>query len=83
MKLPKKTTNALAGLDWALANVAEIPQQDDEFTIDEFFQTALKSGGGLTREAAYCRVKRMAQRGELVLRKITIDGARCNLYRRP
>lgn len=83
MKLPKKTTNALAGLDWALAAVADKPQQPDEFTIDEFFQTASKSGGSLTREALYCRVKRMAQRGELVMRKITLGGTRCNVYRRP
>ena len=84
MKLNKKTAAALAGIDWALAETAEPPQQIGvEFTANEFHAAAQKSQNPLTLSAARNRLLRMAQEGQLVTRKIIIGGKRTNLYRRP
>lgn len=78
MKLEKKTSNALTGLDWALSELSQKPQQKDEFTCNEFAH-----GAGLTPSVAHHRLKRLAQNGKLASRLITTDGKRINLYRRP
>lgn len=83
MKLAKKTSNALTGLDWALSELSEKPQQKDEFTVNEFMEATSKNSSCKTRESVHSRLKRMMQRGEVSCRKITIDGKRTNLYRRP
>lgn len=77
MKLDKKTTAALTGLDWALAEIVEKPQQPDEFRGDEF-----ADGAGITMAQAYHRLKRLAGSGKLTTRMITVEGKRMNLYRR-
>lgn len=77
MKLDKKTTAALTGLDWALAELIEQPPQPDEFRGDEF-----ADGAGITMAQAHHRLRRMVQNGKLTSRLITTDGKRVNLYRR-
>jgi hypothetical protein len=77
MKLDKKTAAALTGLDWALAEIVEKPQQKDEFRCDEF-----ADGAGITMTQAYHRLKRLAGTGKLTSRMITVEGKRMNLYRR-
>jgi hypothetical protein len=77
MKLDKKTSAALTGLDWALAEIVEKPQQPDEFRCDEF-----ADGAGLTMTQSYHRLKRLACSGKLTTRMITVEGKRMNLYRR-
>jgi len=84
MRLNKKTTAALTGIDWALAETAEQPQQIGvEFTANEFHAASQKSQRPLTLSAARNRLLRMAQEGKLVTRQITIGGKRTNLFRRP
>lgn len=84
MRLNKKTAAALTGIDWALAETAEQPQQIGvEFTANEFHAAAQKSQTPLTLSAARNRIMRMAREGQLITRKITISGKRTNLYRLP
>jgi len=84
MRLNKKTTAALTGIDWALAETAEQPQQIGvEFTANEFHAAAQKSQTPLTVDAARFRLLRLVKAGELVTRQIIIGGKRTNLYRRP
>lgn len=77
MKLDKKTTAALTGLNWALSELIEKPQQPDEFRGDEF-----ADGAGITMAQAYHRLKRLVHSGKLTSRLITVEGKRMNLYRR-
>jgi response regulator of citrate/malate metabolism len=77
MKLDKKTAAALTGLDWALAEIVEKPQQKDEFTCNEF-----ADGAGIGRNQAHNRLQRLTQSGKLTARMITVEGKRMNLYRR-
>jgi len=77
MKLDKKTTTALTGLDWALAELIEQPPQPDEFRGDEF-----ADGAGITMAQAHHRLKRLVHAGKLTSRLITVEGKRMNLYRR-
>ena len=77
MKLDKKTSAALTGLDWALAEIVEKPQQPDEFRCDEF-----ANGAGITMTQAHHRLRRMVHSSKLTSRLITFNGKRMNLYRR-
>jgi hypothetical protein len=77
MKLDKKTTAALTGLDWALAELIEQPPQPDEFRGDEF-----ADGAGITMTQAHHRLKRLVHSGKLSSRLITFDGKRVNMYRK-
>ena len=73
-----KTSDALTGIEWAIAQSVGKPRQPDEFTIDEFFA----AGGGVTRDAAEGRLRRMARNRELEKRTLPIGGSRTILYRR-
>jgi hypothetical protein len=73
----KKIGN-LTGLAWALAELAEQPQQADEFTAAEF----AAGGGATTHAAAHNTLSRMRKAGKIESRMITIDGYRTRVYRR-
>ncbi len=83
MRLNKKTTDALSGIDWVLAALIDKPQQPGEFTANEFHSASQKTPNPLTIDAARFRIMRLVKAGELVTRNITIHGKRTNLYRRP
>ena len=82
MRLSKKTAAALSGLDWAINELIEKPQQPDEFTAREFFQTAQKADARLTLKTVRNKLSQWVSQGDLVTRKINVSGKRTNLYRR-
>jgi predicted Zn-dependent peptidase len=75
--MTSETKKALTGLEWAIAQTIDEPQQEDEFTAEEF---ARASNLGITQ--ARNRLDRMTGLGQLSKRKILIDGRQTNLFRK-
>ena len=76
--LDQSTRAALSGLEWALEQTAELPLQPDEFTTDQF----RIASNGITDDSARATLKRMIANGQLTARKIKINGARTNAYKK-
>lgn len=83
MRINKKTATAITGIDWALAELIQKPQQPDEFSAQEFFQASKKNDDTLTLEIIRNKLARMVRQGQLVTRKAALAGRQANLYRRP
>jgi hypothetical protein len=75
--MTSETKKALTGLEWAIAQTIDKPQQEDEFTAEEFSRA---SNLGITQ--ARNRLDRMTGQGQLSKRKILIDGRQTNLFRK-
>jgi hypothetical protein len=76
----KKTNinKTLSALDFALSQVADKPQSDDEFTSVEFMTRAR-----LTHATALYRLKCMVNEGALIMRKGRSNGKVANFYSMP
>lgn len=81
--LAKKTTNALHGIDFALAAIAQIPRQPGEFTCNELHEKLSAQGDPRSRESVHSKLQRMEKSGQLLARSILIDGHNSRLYRQP
>ena len=75
--MTKQTKKALTGLEWAIAQTVDKPQQEDEFTAEEF---ARASNLGITQSRN--RLDRMTGQGQLSKRKILMDGRQTNVFRK-
>jgi hypothetical protein len=76
--MKKKTTDAISSLDFALSQVADKPQSDDEFTSVEFMTRAR-----LTHATALYRLKCLVNEGALIMRKGRSNGKVANFYSMP
>ena len=76
----KKTNinKTLSALDFALSQVADKPQSDDEFTSVEFMTRSR-----LTHATALYRLKCMVNEGTLIMRKGRSNGKVANFYSMP
>jgi response regulator of citrate/malate metabolism len=75
--MKQQTKKALSGLEWALAQSIDEPQQPEEFTAEDFAKA-----GGVTMDSAKARLARMVRQGLLAKRIVCLRGRRTGLYRR-
>ena len=75
--MTKQTKKALTGLEWAIAQTIDEPQQADEFTAEEYARV-----GKFDITQSRNRLERMAGKGQLSKRKVLIDGRWTNLFRK-
>ena len=75
--MTKQTEKALTGLEWAIAQTIKSPQEDDEFTAEEFAKEAK-----LEISQARNRLDHMASRGQLTKRKVSINNRLTNVFRK-
>jgi hypothetical protein len=81
MKLNKKTTDALSGIDWAMRQMAAVDARaDDEFTVEEFLIVYSSELPYTTADSVRHRLTRMVKEGVLTKRKSRIGGHLVNLY---
>lgn len=77
MKITKQAKEALAGLEWALAEFIPKPIQPGEFTTVQFVERS-----GLNRNTATSILAKKEQAGELKSRLANVDGKSVRLYRK-
>jgi hypothetical protein len=70
-----KAIGKLSGLEWALAQTLEQPQQPDEFTSEDFAQST-----GRTIASARSLLNRMCHDGKLTKRYITVRGNKTCIF---
>ena len=81
--LDQSTRATLSALDFALEQTDATKRKADEFTSGEFYHALIARGVKISNSGAMYRLKEMVARGELVKRKIMINGATTNLYSKP
>jgi hypothetical protein len=79
--MAKKIGN-LSSLQFALSQLVDEPQQQDEFSADEFFVEGRKSDKNLTISMARNRLLHMFRNGLLEKRQIRKNGKMINIYRK-
>jgi len=80
--MPKKIGN-LSSLKFALSQIIDDPQKDDEFSAEEFLAEGLKSDPSLTITIVRNRLTHMFRNGKLAKRQIRRGGKMINLFRKP
>ena len=76
--LDKPTRGALSALDALIKTTIEDsrPPDKDEFTVDDYAK-----GINVTLDAAYNRLRRKVNAGEIVVRKAVVNSTPTNIYR--
>ena len=77
--MAKKIGN-LNALEFALSQLIDEPQADDEFTADEFIAAAKEDNQKSSTGALRHRIRRMCENGLLKKRMVRINGHLTNLY---
>ena len=83
MKTIGNRKQVMSALDYALEQTDTTNRKDDEFTSSEFYHALIAKGVQISNSGTMYRLKEMVARGELVKRKVMINGATTNLYRKP
>ena len=81
--LDQSTRATLSALDYALEQTDITKRKEDEFTSSEFYHALIARGVKISNSGTMYRLKEMVARGELVKRKVMINGATTNLYSKP
>jgi hypothetical protein len=81
--LDKSTRDTLSALDWALDQSEKTERESNEFTSSDYFLGLIAKGVKISNSGAMYRLTEMVARGELVKRKLMINGATTNLYSKP
>jgi len=79
--MAKKIGN-LSSLQFALSQILDEPQQADEFTADQFFESARQQDPSMTINTARSRLVALHNKGLLEKRNIRRNGKVTNLYRK-
>ena len=79
--MAKKLGN-LSSLQFALQQIVDEPQNDDEFSADEALVEAKKNDPNLTLSKIRQRLIRMEEAGLLIKRIVRRNGTTINLYRK-
>ena len=84
MKTIGNRKQVMSALDYALeqTDIAS-ERRGDEFTSSEFYHALIAKGVQISNSGTMYRLKEMVARGELVKRKVMINGATTNLYSKP
>lgn len=80
--MKKKTTKAISSLEFALSQLVDEPQHEDEFSAEEALAKAKKQNPHLTLNKVRQRLIRMEQAGLLTKRTIRRNGTIVSLYRK-
>ena len=83
MKTIGNRKQVLSALDYALEQTDTTKRKDDEFTSSEFYHALIAKGVQISNSGTMYRLKEMVARGELVKRKVMLNGATTNLYSKP
>lgn len=83
MKTIGNRKQVMSALDFALEQTDIAKRKADEFTSGEFYHALIAKGVKISNSGAMYRLTEMVARGELVKRKIMINGATTNLYSKP
>ena len=81
--LDLSTRNTLSALDYALEQTDTGKRKADEFSSSEYYRALIAKGVKISNSGAMYRLKEMVARGEMVKRKLMINGATTNLYSKP
>ena len=81
--LDKSTRTALSGLDAILAELADDHLKPGEFTAQQAYEQHKQAGGNKTYQSVRQIILRKLDDGELLARKVTVNGTRVNAYRVP
>lgn len=82
-RLDQSTRDTLNALDAALLMMGCRTIQPGEFTTDEYIAARIQKGDHRTYDGIRFSLERMCKRGELLKRKVVINGKECNAYRLP
>jgi hypothetical protein len=83
MKTIGNRKQVMSALDYALEQTDTTKRKDDEFTSSEFYHALIAKGVQISNSGTMYRLKEMVARGELVKRKVMLNGATTNLYSKP
>lgn len=83
MKTIGNRKQVMSALDYALEQTDTTNRKDDEFTSSEFYHALISKGVQISNSGTMYRLKEMVARGELVKRKVMLNGATTNLYSKP
>jgi hypothetical protein len=72
-----KSIPKVSGMDWVLEHMAQPTLHPDEFTVQMIVDKS-----GATDDSVRSKLQRMRKRGELISRKIILDGTPTNAYKR-
>ena len=79
--MAKKLGN-LSSLQFALSQLVDEPQQDDEFSVMDFLNEAKKTDSKMTYTIAKNRIGSMFENNILTKRLIRRNGTMVNLYKK-
>ena len=79
--MAKKLGN-LSSLQFALSQLVDEPQQDDEFSVMDFLDEAKKTDPKITYTIAKNRIGSMFENNILTKRRIRRNGTMVNLYKK-
>jgi hypothetical protein len=79
--MAKKIGN-LSSLQFALSQLVDEPQQDDEFSVMDFVNEAKKTDPKMTYTIAKNRIRSMCENNTLTKRSIRRNGKMINIYKK-
>ena len=77
-----KKIGKMSGLQFALSQILDEPQREDEFSAEDAYLEARQSNPKITLSTIRQRLTRMEQSGSLTKRTIRHNGTTINLFSR-